>query len=98
MTVKRWAKNLFCLVLLLVFVGSVVIWVRSYSVREAIVAWSGTTDVTEQPARWRFLEFRVVSACGTVRMVRSRYDYRFGVWGGVSPKRAPLGWEYGRSE
>ena len=85
---KRWAKNLFCLFSLLVFVGSVGIWVRSYSVWDQFENVTVQTDVTHQPDFTHELCYGIEWSCGAVRFLRVRGEYE----GRFAPQ---LGWTNG---
>jgi hypothetical protein len=68
--VKRWTKNLFCFFSLLVFVGSVTLWVRSYFSPEAI-QWNNRPSATGmQPWVVRYSGYGVLSAQGAAAFCR----------------------------
>lgn len=59
---RRWAWNVFCILSLLVFVFSMVIWVRSYFVTADLERFSRQTDPTQQPPLTRTLGYGI--GCG----------------------------------
>jgi hypothetical protein len=66
--VKRWAKNLFCIFSLLVFVGSVMLWVRSYFVGDGIYWFGGDAD-------GEFDRLGMESARGTIGVSRLKITH-----------------------
>jgi hypothetical protein len=72
--VRRWAFHIFCCLSLLVFAGSVALWVRSYFVGESIVHWDVRLDSGGKTTVWRCAAFGLGSARGTVGLERVRID------------------------
>jgi hypothetical protein len=89
--VKRWTKNLCCLFSLLVFVGSVALWVRSYFVCETIITSTVHTDSHRNPVWSGFVDYIVTWARGTIGFDRWRVEYEGSP--GVGGQ-----WNYRRSE
>jgi hypothetical protein len=63
---RRWALNIFCILSLLVFGLSVVIWVWSYFVTADIERFSRQTDTTRHPPLTRTLGYGIGWAPGTL--------------------------------
>ena len=82
---RPWAKNILTVLSLLIFVGSVTLWVRSYFVSE-MVWWEGLRTATQT------LSYHAVSGRGTVGILRVRYERL-----ALSHRPAP-GWSYIRAD
>ena len=63
---RRWAFNLLCGISLLVFVGSVCLWVRIYFVQDYVGRFSQGIDLTRQPAKTPWDRWGVGSNRGTI--------------------------------
>jgi hypothetical protein len=86
--VKRWA----ILLSLLVFAGSLILWVRSYLSPEAM-GWSGTyPELTRNGTRVRGLSYVIGWAGGSAAFHRNRYDWP------NNPYNGSGGWGYGQVE
>src|SRR5213593_808060 len=68
--VKRWAKNLFCLFSLLVFMLIACLWVRSWFAGGLIARWTVWEDVTQNPVMIRRVGYSLGWARGQVGITR----------------------------
>ena len=67
--------NIFCAVSLLIFAGSVAVWVRSYFVRDYII-WRGVLkEPSSEPMRTRNLEYLLYWTRGVIQLERRRFEY-----------------------
>src|SRR5438128_11345872 len=69
-SVKRWAGNIFVLLCLLVFVGSVMLWVRSYFVGEEVYYQMRRAEGANGEWRTQYIAVAVSSWRGKVAVFR----------------------------
>jgi hypothetical protein len=85
--VRRWAFHIFCAVSLLVFAGSIVLWVRSCFVSEGIARREVHSGWVDDVMAGRSLIYAAGSAGGCIGFYRYRSEFNT-----ILPGRS--GWEY----
>jgi hypothetical protein len=69
---KRWAWNVFCILCLLVFVGSIALWVRSHFVTADIERFSRQTEPARHPTLTKTLGYGIGWAPGRLGIFHYR--------------------------
>jgi hypothetical protein len=76
MGVRRWLWNIFCALSLLIFILSVMIWVRSWFVGEAVARYRVWPDQVHQPATFRGSTYAIAWGSGAILIGRVQYQLR----------------------